>query len=231
MKKIKQFFKEKPILAFVLVLVLINVLLGIGAFVYASTTSNEQAKNESSDEETTPKPTKKKSPSPKPTTPDEEDTEDESEDESETTDDEEGTDTLSPTPEDEEEPTASPTPANQKNINLFGDIFADKNCNGSKDDGEEILGLETTINLYKLPGNEAYDATKTNRNGHYSYSSTIDADSEVELQPSAVPPSGYMNTPGFEAKSVTFSNNNASGQVLIPLVPEENKDSCTEDDE
>ncbi len=221
MKKIQQFIKEKPVIAFVIGLVALNLLLGIGYGVYAFSTARQEATvaDEPAEEEVTPTRKKaKKMPTP---------VEDE---------EEESANTPTPTPEDDEEdedsPTATPSPASsptptsgpQKNINLYGDIFADLNCNGTKDDGETVIAKSTPVNILKMPNKDQLTRISTNGQGHFSYSTSINENSTLELQPEAVAPSGY-STNG--SSSVTFSKDKAGGQVLIPLVPDENKSSCT----
>ena len=221
--KIKTFAAEKPILAFVIGLVLINVLLGIGAFAYTSAQNRPaEEETEESEDKTTPTPKKKKSPTPKPTSSDEADEE---------VDDDDITPTEEPEENEEEPteaPTASPTPAGAKNINLYGDLFSDDNCNATRDSGEAIVRAQVTVNIFKHPGKEAYTSVKTDSNGHYSYSATIKQDEEIKLQPEAVAPSGYSISPGFTPNIVTFSNSNAQGNVLFPMVPDDKKASCTE---
>lgn len=217
--KIKTFAAEKPILAFVIGLVLINVLLGAGAFAYtASQNRPAEDSEEQQEEEVTPTPRKKKSTTPKPTA-----TDDEAEEEDEDiTPTEEPEDDSEPT----EAPTATPSPANTKNINLNGDLFSDDNCNATRDAGEAIVRAQVTVNIFKHPGKEAYTSVKTDSNGHYSYSASINPNEELKLQPEAVAPAGYTISPGFSPAITTFSNSNAQGNVLFPLVPDDKKASC-----
>lgn len=219
MKKIQQFITEKPVIAFVIGLVALNLLLGIGYAAYAFSTTRQVAVTDEPEEEEEVTPTRKKSK--KMPTPVE--------------DEEESAETPTPTPEDEEDdedsPTATPSPASsptptsgpQKNINLYGDIFADTNCNGTKDDGETVIAKSTPVNILRMPNKDQLTRISTNGQGHFSYSTSIAEDSTLELQPEAVAPAGY-STNG--SSSVTFSKDKAGGQVLIPLVPDENKSSC-----
>ncbi len=242
--KIKAFAQEKPIVTFVIALVAINVVLGIGAFAYTSSAAATEEEVETTDEDEekeeeekekkptkTPRPTKTPAPTDEPeedeteTSEDDEDTEsNESESDEETTEsdgDETNTDESS-----DDESTEEQT--NKKNINLFGDLFADNNCNGSRDSGEEIVGTVAKVTIINLSDDSTFATVSTNNAGHYSYSGSIGIDEVVELRPQVSVPSGYQLPPDFAAEKVTFSNNNASGQVLLPLVPDDAADSCTE---
>jgi outer membrane biosynthesis protein TonB len=219
MKKIQQFIKEKPVVAFVIGLVALNLLLGIGYAAYAFSTTRQTAIDDEPEVEEEVTPTRKKAKKTPPPVEDEDETEE----------------TPTPTSNDEEEdesPTATPSPSSsptptegpKKNINLYGDIFADTNCNGTKDDGEPVITKSTPVNILKMPNKEQLTRINTNGQGHFSYSTSIDENSTLELQPEAVAPAGYSPN---GSSSITFSKDKAGGQVLIPLVPDENKSNCS----
>lgn len=237
--RIVTFAKEKPIVTFVIALVVFNLVLGISAFIITSSASSTDATEEADDEEEadddqdrdptkTPKPTKKKSPTPEPTEdPDEDSSDDDESDESEES---EATDEASTADESDEE-DSTPTPGNQKNINLFGDLYQDQNCSATRDDGESAVNEVVKITIIDTDDGSTYAEVTTDSSGHYSYSGTIDTDSVVELRPSASVPSGYQLPAGFTAGTITFSNNNASGEVLIPLVPDDAAAACESSDD
>jgi hypothetical protein len=225
MKRALAWIKANPVIAFVIGLVVITLILGAASFMAGNADRAEREEQEAA----TPTPTpRQEEEEPTPSEEDEEDT----------------TPTRRPTTadDDEAEPTARPTtrpttasatatpaptatPAGVS-INLLGDLYADKNCNGTRDGDESTLNLSgVTVNIYRMPEKASITNITTNSAGHYSYNSTLKSGESIKLIAEAVAPSGYKASPKFSYPIQEFGS--GGKRVDIPFVPNENEAACT----
>lgn len=110
-------------------------------------------------------------------------------------------------------------------LTLSGQVYKDKNCNGTKDGGEDgIPGIE--VHLTKLPERIQYATVTTDSSGNYRYSKNwLGEDTLVlELYQQYVLSQYAKSAPTV---AVTLSSTNQSATVDLPLVPEENVMVCS----
>lgn len=221
--QLKIYFQNNPVMAFVAVIVLVTVVLGgiamAGSFSGNAEDDDQVKIEEESEKETT------------------EDTEDEEiEEEEEISVDEEDEDptptkkaALSPsaTPTTATTPSPTPTPAEKKfSVNFLGDVYEDKNCNGSRDGDEGGLsGL--TVNLFKASDNSAYKGISTNSSGHYSLSTDLKEGESLSLKAQPVIPDTHILKPGTTYNTVELKQGSTSGGQTFYLVPKANEAQCS----
>jgi hypothetical protein len=218
--QLKAYFARNPVMAFVAIIVLVTVILG-GIAMAGSMTANKEdeeqiAKVEDKDEDKDAEEAEDKK-----QIEDEEEVEDE---------DEEPSPTKKPvatsTPAATSAPSATPTPEDKKfNYNFLGDIYEDKNCNGSADSGEGRMS-SITVNLFKSDGS-AFNSVKSDGTGHYSYASSLKEGESISLKGEPVVPSTHILKPGTSFTTIEFKQGNNSGGQNFFLVPNESKDQCS----
>lgn len=226
MKKIQLFIREQPLYAFVIGAVLLTVILGIAAFAVgrkpAEQAEEQQQEETLADEDTAADEESEESVS------DEEDEEPVTEEE----DEDEAEPTLKPKatekPEATDAPTATPTPEEKRyNYNFLGNLYEDANCNGSRDSGEGPVTKSATVNLFKMPGTNAFESVTSDGSGHYSYNSSLKEGDTISLKAEAVAPEGYKINPKFSSTTFDFSSSKASQGQDIPMVPNDKVSQCS----
>lgn len=218
MEKIKQLFKKNPYYGFIAAIVAVTLLLGAISFAVT------RPKN--GDDKITPTPVKEKFDE-NATGSDVDSSSHGGKDTGEDTDVSPTKVQATETPAVTSAPTSTPTPAVSKvNINLLGNLYEDKNCNNNQDPDEDFVRKVVTVNIYKMPGTVAYTSTATDGSGHYSYNSSIDKDSSIDLQPMPVAPDGYK-IGKYEGVTKTLNKDNPSQRVDIGLVPNANVGACS----
>ncbi len=124
-------------------------------------------------------------------------------------------------------PTATPTPQEKKfSINFLGDVYEDKNCNGSRD-GDETGLSGLTVNLFKTSDNSAYKGLTTASNGHYTFSTDLKEGESLSLKAQPVIPDTHIIKPGTTYNTVELKQGSASGGQNFYLVPKANESQCS----
>ncbi|HET9946745.1 MAG TPA: hypothetical protein VFQ63_01665 [Patescibacteria group bacterium] len=110
-------------------------------------------------------------------------------------------------------------------ITVNGHSFADANCNGIRDAGEnDITNGTTTASLFKQPENSLFVSGNTDSSGTFTLSGTILDTSSITVNVILVAPSGY-GAP-YSPKQVTLSKQNSSATVDVPFVPNADRGLC-----
>ncbi|MCX7996687.1 MAG: hypothetical protein N2691_02895 [Patescibacteria group bacterium] len=126
-------------------------------------------------------------------------------------------------------PTTEPTlpPSTDYSYNYLGDIFADLNCNGMRDAGENPVP-DITVNLFRMPDESALATVKTDVNGHYSYSGKHPKGESLTVKIRPVETEAYKLVAPVIHATDTVSDSAPSRRHDIRMVPAENLASCAE---
>lgn len=114
-------------------------------------------------------------------------------------------------------------------FNLTGTIYEDKNCNASRDSGENPISVPADVTLWDEAGGRVLWPETSDSSGKFSFNFSFfpSPDSTVTVSVNVVSPSGYKSPPSYSPQVFSLNRQNNSANVEIPQVPVADIGNCS----
>ena len=109
---------------------------------------------------------------------------------------------------------------------ISGQVFADSNCNGTRDADESEIKANVNLRFLKMPDNIVDGSLTTGIAGAFSYTKNLAESASVDIRIVPDNNSYYQTNPKITYPTVTLNKNSTSVQINIPMVPIENLSAC-----